>query len=81
MQNLMLVSLASPAIRKMHRKVTAAIIALGKEANPVEMQETIQEIMVRQMIKGGLPKKLARRIMASNMERIGNIAFLVSPFT
>ncbi|KAL8419175.1 hypothetical protein RB594_002397 [Gaeumannomyces avenae] len=74
-QGQMLTALASRAIRKLPHKIEKAIIELGMDANPIGIQETIQEIMVDAVKRSGLGKHEARRIMASNMERIGGIAF------
>ncbi|KAL8357293.1 hypothetical protein RB598_002233 [Gaeumannomyces tritici] len=74
-QGQMLTALASRAIRKLPHKIEKAIIELGMDANPISIQETIQEIMVDAVKRSGLRKHEARRIMASNMERIGGIAF------
>ncbi|EJT77215.1 hypothetical protein GGTG_07127 [Gaeumannomyces tritici R3-111a-1] len=63
----MLMALASPAIRNLPNNTKKALIKSG----------TIQEMMVEAMVEGGHRRCLAKRIMASKMERIGGIAFSV----
>ncbi|KLU86311.1 hypothetical protein MAPG_05326 [Magnaporthiopsis poae ATCC 64411] len=74
-QEVMVSALASRAIRKLHREVRRALVRHGADANPVVVQEVFQQKMMAAMINGGLPKKLARKIVFSNMERLGGIAF------